>query len=112
MSTPETEERQRLADVQARLRDSLRTIDARLTRYAREIQDQKTYLWESRADMDHVEKVFTRQVIEQSVMTGDTVLAQRTRLARLLGSTRPCSTQSSPGCSPATRPSSATPGNR
>jgi hypothetical protein len=53
------------------------SIEARLTRYAHDIQDQKAYLWESKADMDHVEKVFTRGVIEQAVRSGEAVLGPR-----------------------------------
>jgi DNA helicase-2/ATP-dependent DNA helicase PcrA len=80
----ESDERQQLALVQGRLRGALRALDTRLDRYSRQIQDEKAYLWESRADMDHVEKVFTRQTIEQSVMSGDAALAHRRRLAHLL----------------------------
>lgn len=80
---PETEERTRLADVRRRLSRAVQNIDERLSRYQKDIQAQKTYLWENKADMDHVEKVGTRQSIEQMLMTGDTLLAQRTRLRKL-----------------------------
>lgn len=82
--TIEGEERARLRFVLQRLQVAVQDLDGRLSRYARDIQQEKTYLWESRADMDHVEKIFTRQTIEQSVMTGDAALAHRQRLARLV----------------------------
>jgi DNA helicase-2/ATP-dependent DNA helicase PcrA len=53
---------------------------------AQDIQAQKTYLWESKADMDHVEKISTRQSIEQAVMTGETILAHQKRLFKLMRS--------------------------
>src|SRR5690606_15348444 len=48
-----------------------------------DIQAQKSYLWESRADMDHIEKVSTRQSIQQAVMMGETLHAQKKRLLRI-----------------------------
>jgi DNA helicase II / ATP-dependent DNA helicase PcrA len=86
MTDAEIQERERLAYVQAALRRALQSIESRLKRYAQDIQEQKTYLWESQADMDHVEKGSTRQSIEQAVMTGETVLAHRARLQKLLRS--------------------------
>jgi hypothetical protein len=61
MDTPETEERGRLATVQARHKHALQDIESRLNHYAKDIPDQKTYLWESKADMDHAEKNSTRE---------------------------------------------------
>ncbi|MDP1570970.1 MAG: AAA family ATPase [Vicinamibacterales bacterium] len=86
MTDAEARERAHLDHVTATLRRTLQQTDARLQRYARDIQEQKQYLWESRADMDHVEKVFTRGTIQQSVMTGETVAAFKARVARLLHS--------------------------
>ncbi|MDT8441851.1 MAG: 3'-5' exonuclease [Desulfuromonadales bacterium] len=79
----EQQERARLADVQGRLRRTVADIDARLARYQRDIQEQKTYLWENKAGMDHVEKVSSRQSIEQMLMTGETLQAQKQRLLKL-----------------------------
>ncbi|MBE0503716.1 MAG: AAA family ATPase [Desulfuromonadales bacterium] len=80
---PEAEERAHLADVQRCLQRTVQKIDARLSRYQQEIQEQKGYLWENRSEMDHVEKIAMREAIGQTVMTGDSILAQRTRLLKL-----------------------------
>lgn len=72
---PEAEERAHLADVQRWLQHTVQKIDKRLSRYQQEIQEQKTYLWENRSEMDHVEKIATREAIGQTVMTGDSILA-------------------------------------
>ncbi|ABI56462.1 HelD family protein [Alkalilimnicola ehrlichii MLHE-1] len=79
----EQEEHARLAEVMARLQRALEATDRRLRAYAEEVREQKEYLWEARADMDHVEKISTRQSIEQSVMTGETILDRQKRLKKL-----------------------------
>ncbi|MBD1401756.1 HelD family protein [Pelovirga terrestris] len=80
---PQRDERLHLEYVQNRLDEAISRIDTRLKQYRQNIEDQKNYLWESRADMDHVEKVTTRQSIEQMVMTGETILAQKQQLQKL-----------------------------
>lgn len=79
----ERAERQYLETVQHRLRQALQEADARLNRSAQEIQEQKRYLWESRADMDHVEKVSSRQSIEQMTLTGEALLNLKKRLLKV-----------------------------
>lgn len=80
---PQREERLHLDHVQNRLEEAICLIDTRLKQYRQNIQDQKNYLWDSRADMDHVEKVTTRQSIEQMLMTGETILVQKQQLQKL-----------------------------
>ena len=84
----EREEQLRLDDVQNRLERAIEEANQRLNHYAREIQAQKEYLWESRDEMDHIEKISQRESIQQSVSTGDTVLAQKQRFQKLQRS--PC----------------------
>ncbi|MDZ7809539.1 MAG: hypothetical protein U5L11_04475 [Arhodomonas sp.] len=67
----EVEEARQLEYVRGRLQAHLEETEARLRRYSRDIQDQKTYLWESRDEMDHIEKISARESIEQSVRSGD-----------------------------------------
>lgn len=59
MSTIEHEERARLEQFQARLRRTLREVEARLQHYAADVREQKTYLWESRSDMDRLTLMHT-----------------------------------------------------
>nr|WP_296810909.1 UvrD-helicase domain-containing protein [Thiocapsa sp.] len=79
-------ERAHLEHVKQRLQSALAQIDARVRRYADEIKEQKAYLWESRAEMDHAEKVSTRQAVNERVLTGEAILANKKRLAKLLRS--------------------------
>jgi DNA helicase-2/ATP-dependent DNA helicase PcrA len=80
------EEKKQLADVIARLQTALETANERLAYYAQDIQSQKTYLWENRSEMDHIEKIASRESIQQAVSIGETVLAQKQRLLKLLRS--------------------------
>lgn len=56
---------------------ALPTLEARLTAYVEDIQALKEYLWTSRDEMDHIEKLSARESVQQSVMTGDNALARR-----------------------------------
>jgi DNA helicase II / ATP-dependent DNA helicase PcrA len=80
----ETEEHDRLALVTGRLRHALENLDSRLSSYARDVREQKSYFWESKADMDGAEKAFTRQSIEQAIVTGEAAANQRKRIRKLL----------------------------
>lgn len=81
--TAEAEERARLADVQKRLRRAIEATEARLEHYARDIEEQKTYLSENRDEMDHVEKIASRESIDQSVRSGEFLLDKKRRLQKL-----------------------------
>lgn len=83
MSAAEAEERARLSDVHARLAQALKATDARLQHYARDIEEQKTYLSENRDEMDHIEKIASRESIDQSVRSGDFLWAKKKRLLKL-----------------------------
>ncbi|MDZ7749917.1 MAG: hypothetical protein U5K43_14830 [Halofilum sp. (in: g-proteobacteria)] len=76
-------EESRLADVHARLQRQLDATEARLGDYARDIEEQKTYLSENRDEMDHVEKIASRESIDQSVRSGEFLLDKKKRLRKL-----------------------------
>lgn len=80
---PEKEEQQRLKHVKAELVEAIKHIDKRLNAYQQDIDYQKHYLWENRDEMDHVEKAFTRDSIQQQVTSGDFLLTQRKRFNRI-----------------------------
>ncbi len=86
-STPaQREESARLAEVTRCLQRALQAANTRLQHYARDIQEQKTYLWEMRDEMDHIEKIAARESIEQAVRSGDVVLTRKKQLLKLLQS--------------------------
>ncbi|SDN77021.1 HelD family protein [Vreelandella arcis] len=76
-------EQRHLHDILQRIRANISELDERLTAYADDIQSQKEYLWNSRDEMDHIEKISARESIQQSVMTGDNALTRRKRLEKL-----------------------------
>ncbi|MDZ7787011.1 MAG: AAA family ATPase [Halofilum sp. (in: g-proteobacteria)] len=79
----EAEEQARLADVHARLARAIEATEARIADYARDIEQQKTYLSENRDEMDHIEKIASRESIDQSVRSGDFLYDKKRRLHKL-----------------------------
>ncbi|MBW6521734.1 MAG: AAA family ATPase [Desulfoarculaceae bacterium] len=84
ISPTEKEEKAHLEDMQLKLHDAVAKIDSTLRDHAAKIQELKTYLWEHRTDMDHVEKMSTQQFIEQRVLAGEAVFAHKKRIMKLL----------------------------
>ena len=82
-SMAKLEEARQLESVQLRLERALQEADERLDAYQWDIQSQKEYLWNSRDEMDHIEKISARESIQQAVTTGEFVLDQRKRLVKL-----------------------------
>ncbi|MFN2380956.1 MAG: 3'-5' exonuclease [Guyparkeria sp.] len=83
MSDARTEEERRLEQVISRLERNQRDTEHRLQDYQRDIQEQKTYLWEARDEMDHVEKIAARESIDQAIKAGEMLADKRQRLAKI-----------------------------
>ncbi|MBN2717769.1 MAG: AAA family ATPase [Deltaproteobacteria bacterium] len=69
----QTEEQANLNIVRQKLDAAYQTLERRVHQYAKDVQAQKTYLWENRSDMDHAEKVSTRQAAMQIMQSGEVV---------------------------------------
>ena len=82
-STAKVEESHQLKSVQSRLERALKEADDRLQAYQEDIQSQKEYLWNNRDEMDHIEKIASRDSIQQAVTTGEFVYDQRKRMLKL-----------------------------
>jgi DNA helicase II / ATP-dependent DNA helicase PcrA len=80
----EKQEQEHLERIKERLEKSINRIDTEVSSYARDVQESKDYLWENKAGMDHAEKVSVRQSISQIAMTGESAVARKRRLARLI----------------------------
>ncbi len=80
----EFEERKHLEKVKFKLTNALQQLDSRVKQYATEIQEQKNYLWENRSDMDHAEKVSTRQSAQQLILDGESILSIKNRIKKLV----------------------------
>ncbi|MCA1779189.1 MAG: hypothetical protein LC637_07365, partial [Xanthomonadaceae bacterium] len=64
-------EQARLETMQARLDAALREVERRMRDYNQDVKEQKEYMWEHRREMDFIEKIASRQSIEQSELSGD-----------------------------------------
>lgn len=82
----EKEEREYLTIVKDKLTAAIDQIDRAVSGYARELQEQKDYLWEHRAGMDHVEKVAVRQSVTRAALTGEAAVEKKKRLQKLISS--------------------------
>lgn len=86
INSTEAEERAYLKTVKEKLRADLAALDERVRRYAEDIQAQKDYMWESRAEMDRAEKMSARQTVRETTLGGEAILARRNRIAKLIQS--------------------------
>lgn len=82
-ATARDEEQQRLQHLHGRLDHVLLGIENRMRDYDQDVKDQKTYMWEQRREMDFIEKIASRQSIEQSELSGQALADQRKRLLKL-----------------------------
>ena len=77
------EEQARLDAMQARLDAAIAETERRMRDYGEDVKEQVAYMWEQRREMDFVEKISSRQSIEQSALQGEALGRQRTRLLKL-----------------------------
>jgi DNA helicase II / ATP-dependent DNA helicase PcrA len=82
----EAEERVYLEQVKAKLSDALGNIDKKVSGYKKDLQEQKTYLYENKAGMDHAEKVSIHQSVHAAALTGEAALDRKKRLQKLIQS--------------------------
>lgn len=80
----EQDERKYLEQIKGKLSDTIEEIDVNVEKYRKDIQEQKDYLWENKAGMDHVEKVSVRQSVTQSALTGEAANERKKRLLKLM----------------------------
>ncbi|MEC5293319.1 hypothetical protein VSX64_20485 [Aurantimonas sp. C2-6-R+9] len=83
MTSAEIEEHSRLGTCQQSIQTNLRTIGSRLDAYAREIEENKTDMWEARRDLDHIDKIAMRQAIEQKMLSAEVLREQQRKLLKL-----------------------------
>ena len=77
------QEQARLDAMQQRLDAAIGEVEQRMRAYAQDVKDQVEYMWEQRREMDFIEKIASRQSIEQSELSGEALDQHRTRLLKL-----------------------------
>ncbi|MEA3443297.1 MAG: helicase, partial [Bacteroidota bacterium] len=83
-NSSENDERNYLEKIKSKLQIAIAETDSNVNNFSKEIQDNKDYLWENKAGMDHAEKVAVRQSIDQFALTGENAVAKKKRLGKLL----------------------------
>ncbi len=82
----EKEERKYLETIKNRLEEVLAKIDETVHGHARSLKEDKEYLYESKADMDHMEKMSMRKSIAQNTLIAESAVEKKNRLVRLFDS--------------------------
>lgn len=82
----EREEKQYLQEILNKLRKSYHNIDARISSYAKEIQETKKYIWENLASFDQAEKAANRIAVHEKIDFGEKAIIQKRRIAKLIAS--------------------------
>ncbi|OJU11896.1 MAG: helicase [Clostridiales bacterium 43-6] len=82
----ETEEREYLAQILEKLKQSYREIDGKILNYAEEIQKEKQYIWENLTQFDAVEKAANRTEVQQKIIYGEKAKLQKRKITKLIDS--------------------------
>jgi DNA helicase-2/ATP-dependent DNA helicase PcrA len=80
----EQEEREYLEGVKEKLQFALRRVGDTVTQFDRELREKKEYIYEHQSGMDDADRVAAEQSVNRMVFTGDTVVARRRKLQKLL----------------------------
>lgn len=83
-NSTEADERNWLVQVLAAIRAELDRSNEKVGASFADVIELKQYLQDSKADMDHVEKIHVRQTIEQLAVVGDHRVERNRQLSRLL----------------------------
>ncbi|MCA1767152.1 MAG: hypothetical protein LC639_02830 [Idiomarina sp.] len=84
MSDAKQQEAKRLNTFKSVVKVAISAMDKRINDYAKEIQERKDYLWEARRDMDHLEKIAVRGIIEQALDSAEILQQQQQKLKKLM----------------------------
>ncbi|MEX2382452.1 MAG: 3'-5' exonuclease [Opitutales bacterium] len=82
----EADERDHLQNVRERIQQELHSVSDKVQAQYNDMMATKMYLQESKADMDHVEKVSVKQSIDQISRLGEHGVGRQNRMAKLVNS--------------------------
>lgn len=83
----EKDEKLYLNEIKENINAAINQIDENIKSYSIELKENKKYLYENKAGMDHAEKVSVRQSINHVAITGENAVEKKKRLRKLLEST-------------------------
>lgn len=80
----EAEEQAYLKEIIDKLEDAYRAVDENVNRTAKELQEQKNYLYENKTGMDAAEKASVKQAVNLQAISGEAAVAYKKRLQKLI----------------------------
>ncbi len=83
MTTAEREERARLEVCRQKIGANLARVNARLAAAAKEIQEIRDHMGEARRDLDHLDKVALRQIVDQKSREAEVLRQRQQKLLKL-----------------------------
>lgn len=80
----EQDERQWLAQIIEKLEDACSAVNENVNKTAKELQEQKNYLYENKTGMDAAEKAAVKQTVNMQAISGEAAVAYKKRLLKLI----------------------------
>ena len=80
----EADERSYLCEIISKLEDAYLDVDENVNRQHKELQNQKTYLYENKTGMDAAEKAAVKQTVNMQAISGEAAVAYKERLGKLM----------------------------
>ena len=80
----EADERSYLCEIISKLEDAYLDVDENVNRQHKELQNQKTYLYENKTGMDAAEKAAIKQTVNMQAISGEAAVAYKERLGKLM----------------------------
>ncbi len=80
----ESDERTYLNKIINKLEDAYLAVDENVNKTAKELQEQKNYLYENKTGMDAAEKASVKQAVNMQAISGEAALAYKKRLQKLI----------------------------
>ncbi|MEX2600652.1 MAG: UvrD-helicase domain-containing protein, partial [Balneolaceae bacterium] len=84
LNQTEADERAYLQEIIEKLENACQAVDENVSRTARELQEQKNYLYENKTGMDAAEKASVKQAVNMQAISGEAAVAYKKRLLKLM----------------------------
>lgn len=86
LNPTEQDENQYLEEIKERLAQALSRMESRVREYSDELREKKQYIFENQSGMDEADMVAAGQSIDRMVNTGESAVARRRKLLKLMQS--------------------------
>ncbi|MCW5911129.1 MAG: AAA family ATPase [Cyclobacteriaceae bacterium] len=86
LNPTEQDERNYLEEIRERLARALSRMESRVREYSEELREKKQYIFENQSGLDDADRVAAGQSIDRMVNTGESAVARRRKLLKLVQS--------------------------